>query len=243
MNQVLVFIQARMGSTRLPGKVMLPLGDKPVLAHVIGRCRAAALGEVVVATTAAPEDDVIVDAAGRWGAASFRGSGPDVLGRFAAASRAFPAAHYVRVTADCPFLDAAILAAVVREHVAGGFDFSYNDVPGDYPRGVDVEVMTAATLAWLDAHAGDEPSREHVTPYIYREPAAFYTYRLPPPAPFPAGLRLVLDDRADYERLQRLAARLGDQTLFGLADVTALAAAEPGFFAAAGDAGSPPAAP
>jgi spore coat polysaccharide biosynthesis protein SpsF len=242
MKRVAVFIQARMGSTRLPGKVMLPLGDKPVLAHVIGRCRAAAVGEVVVATTRAREDDVIVAAAARSGAASFRGSGPDVLGRFAAASRAFPAAHYVRITADCPFLDAAILAAVVNAHVAGGFDFSYNDVPGDYPRGTDVEVMTAATLAWLDAHAGDESSREHVTAYIYRAPAGFACYRLPPPGPLPAGLRLVLDDRADYERLQRLTARFADRPLFGLADVTALAAAEPGLFAL-GDAGSPPAAP
>lgn len=229
MPNAVTLIQARYGSSRLPGKVLLPLGGRPALAHVIERCRAAAgVDRVVVATTTAAADDELAARAPAWGADVFRGSEEDVLGRFAAAARLFPAAHYVRVTADCPFLDPGILAEVLATHAAGGYDFSYNDVPRGFPRGYDVEVMTAGTLAWLDENRRDEASREHVTPYLWEHPPGFkiYVMRGPDDVDYSAT-RLTLDETADYELLRAVYERLAVRPFFGLADVLALLAREP----------------
>jgi spore coat polysaccharide biosynthesis protein SpsF len=230
LNEVNVLIQARFGSSRLPGKVLLPLAGRPALAHVVERCRAAAgVARVVVATTAAAEDDAVDACARASGADVFRGAADDVLGRLAAAAQAFPAGHYARVTADCPLIDHRIIDDVAAAHVAGGHDFSYNDVPADYPRGYDVEVLTAGLLARLAARCSDAASREHVTPYVYAHREEFNVLKLPPAR---AGTdfspyRLVLDEPADYELLRAIFERLAGRDLFGLGDVLALLEAEP----------------
>jgi len=229
MLNTVVLIQARWRSSRLPGKVMLPLAGEPALAHVVSRCRAAAgVARVVVATTTEEADDVVAEKAAAWGAAVFRGSEDDVLGRFAAAARAHPAEHCVRVTADCPLLDPAVIADVVATHVAGGHDFTYNDVPRGFPRGYDVEVITSDLLFWLATHCRDAASREHVTAYLFDHPRDFNVRAVegPPGADYSA-LRLVLDEAADYELLGRIFDRLGSHPLFGLEEVLALLAAEP----------------
>jgi len=226
-----ILIQARWGSSRLPGKVLLPLAGRPVLSHVVARCREVKEA-VVVATSTAAGDDAVAVAAEVCGAAVFRGPEDDVLGRFAAAARTFPADHYVRVTADCPLTDPALVAEVLTAHIAGGYDFSYNDIPTAYPSGYDVEVMTAAALAWTDEHCRDAASREHVTPYFFDHPGDFKVLRVGGPAGlFPAGLRLALDETADYEMLQVIFARLDGRGLFGFRDVAALLAAEPALLA------------
>jgi len=230
MDEAVVLIQARFGSRRLPGKVLLPLAGRPVLAHVIERCRAAAgVARVVAATTEAAPDEAVAEAARDCGAEVFRGAGEDVLGRFAAAAAAFPARHYVRVTADCPLLDSGILGEVLAAHVAGGYDFSYNEVPHDYPRGYDVEVLTAATLRALEAERTDATTREHITPHLLTHPEGLRVYRAPPAAPGRdlSALRLVLDEAADYELLQEIYARLGDAPGFGLEAVLRLLEEEP----------------
>ena len=229
MTDTVVLIQARWRSSRLPGKVLLPLAEKPALAHVISRCRAAAgVARVVVATTTEEADDVVAEKAVAWGADVFRGSEDDVLGRMAAAAGAHPADRYIRVTADCPLLDPAIIADVVAAHVAGGHDFTYNDVPCGFPRGYDVEVITPALLSWLAARCRDAASREHVTVYLFDHPGDFNVRVVEgrPGADY-STLRLVLDEAADYELLGRIFDRLGNRPLFGLKEVLALLAAEP----------------
>jgi len=231
LAEVNVLVQARLGSSRLPGKVLLPLAGEPALARVVERCRAAAgAARIVVATTDAAEDDAVDACARASGADVFRGADDDVLGRLAAAARDFPADHYVRVTADCPLIDPGIIGDVVAAHVAGGYDFSYNDVPADFPRGYDVEVLTAELLAWLAARCRDAASREHVTPHVYAHRGDFDVFQSPPAR---AGVdlssyRLVLDEPRDYELLRRLFDRLAEKKrLFGLDDVLALLEAEP----------------
>ncbi len=230
MDDAVILIQARLGSSRLPGKVLLPLAGRPVLAHVIERCRAAAgVARTVVATTEAGEDDAVEGCARAAGAGVFRGSSGDVLGRLAAAAEAFPARHYVRITADCPLMDPRIIGDLVAAHAAGGYDFSYNDVPAEYPRGYDVEVLTAEVLAWLAARCRDATSREHVTPYLFAHRADFQVFKLPPARAGAdlSGYRLVLDEPRDYELLRRLCERLGAKGLYGLDDVLAVLEAEP----------------
>jgi spore coat polysaccharide biosynthesis protein SpsF len=230
VNDVNVLVQARFGSSRLPGKVLLPLAGKAALARVVERCAAAAgVSRVIVATTEAAEDDGVDACARASGAEVYRGAAEDVLGRLGTAAQAFPAGHYARVTADCPLVDPGIIGDVVAAHVAGGYDFSYNDVPADYPRGYDVEVLTAELLSWLAARCRDAASREHVTPYVYAHRDEFRVYQSPPAR---AGVdlsryRLVLDEPLDYELLRRLFDILGGKPLFGLDDVLACLEANP----------------
>jgi len=229
MDESVVLIQARFGSSRLPGKVLLSLAGRPVLGHVVERCRAApGVGRVVVATTEAAEDDAVAACAAEHGADAFRGSSDDVLGRFAAAAAAFPAEHYVRITADCPLADPRVVGAVLAAHVAGGRDYTYNDVPVGFPRGYDVEVVRSIVLAWLAASCRDAASREHVTPYL-RDHAADFDVAVvagEERADYSAW-RLVLDEAADYELLAAVFERLRGKPLFGLEDVLSLLAAEP----------------
>jgi spore coat polysaccharide biosynthesis protein SpsF len=214
----------------LPGKVLLPLAGRPVLAHVVERCRATpGVEAVVVATTEAAEDDAVAACARASGAEVFRGSAEDVLGRVAAAAQAFPARHYVRITADCPLTDPQIVAAALAAHGAGDYDFSYNEVPTDFPRGYDVEVVKGETLTWLAAHCRDPASREHVTAYLFEHGADFKIFKLPPARPKAdfSRFRLVLDEPPDYEMLRLIFDRLAGKRFFGLADVLALLEAEP----------------
>ncbi|NIT35811.1 MAG: NTP transferase domain-containing protein [candidate division Zixibacteria bacterium] len=230
MDEAVALIQARLGSSRLRGKVLLPLAGRPALAHVVERCRAApGVGGVVVATTEAPEDDAVAACGRASGAEVFRGSGEDVLGRVAGAAQAFPARDYVRITADCPLTDPQVVAAVLAGHRAGTYDFSYNEVPTDFPRGYDVEVIKAETLTWLAAHCQDPTSREHVTAYLFEHGADFKIFKLPPVRPGAdfSRLRLVLDEPPDYELLRRIFDRLAGKRPFGLADVLELFEAEP----------------
>src|SRR6266576_2033575 len=160
-------IQARMGSTRLPGKVLRRLAGDTVLGHVIGRVRAApGIDAVVVATTSAPEDDPIVATAKQRGAGVTRGPAEDVLARYALAFDEHGGDIGVRVTADCPCLDPTLLSRALDA-------FQSADPPGDYlsntltrsfPRGYDFEIFSVRALLEAASEAQDAYSREHVTP-------------------------------------------------------------------------------
>jgi spore coat polysaccharide biosynthesis protein SpsF len=177
--KIVVIIQARMGSTRLPGKVMRRLGSASVLGHVIRRTRACALAdEVIVATTERPQDDAIVAESQRHDAAVYRGSENDVLDRYYCAATSAGADTVVRVTSDCPLFDPVVLGQMlVRfiERSAGATPPAYlsNTLVRTYPRGLDAEVFTAGALrrAFRESHLPYE--REHVTPYVYRHPELF----------------------------------------------------------------------
>jgi spore coat polysaccharide biosynthesis protein SpsF len=223
---VVALIQARLGSSRLPGKSGLPLplaatGDaRTVLGQVVRRARrAAAVSEVVVATTAQPLDDELAALATRLGAGVFRGSEADVLGRFAGAlAAAGPAATVVRLTADNPAIDPALLEATVAHHLATGADYTHTT---GLPLGTNFEVISAAALRRAHAEATQPDEREHVTPYLRRHPELFRLETLPlavPPAV--ADLRLTLDYPSDYALLSLLFAQLGPD--FSLTDPAGL---------------------
>ncbi len=174
--RAVAIVQARMGSTRLPGKVLKELAGEPVLARVVQRLsRATQIDEVVVATTQESQDDVLAETCSSRGWHCFRGSEQDVLDRYYQAARQHRADIVVRITSDCPLIDPGIVDALVfalrLDPIA---DYATNTLaPRTYPRGLDVEVMTfdALAKAWREACAPAE--REHVTPYLYRNPASF----------------------------------------------------------------------
>jgi spore coat polysaccharide biosynthesis protein SpsF len=166
-------VQARLGSSRLPGKVLADLGGHTMLARVVRRVRRATLDSVVVATTTHPHDDPIDEECRRLGVAVFRGDEDDVLDRYHRAAQAYTARVVVRVTADCPFIDPALI-----DRVADALDFEEADYASNvqkrtYPRGLDAEAATADALAraWREAKAPHQ--RAHVMPFLYENPALF----------------------------------------------------------------------
>jgi spore coat polysaccharide biosynthesis protein SpsF len=183
-------IQARMGSSRLPGKVMLPLADRPVIDHVIERVRQCVrLNEITIATTPAAVDDVLVERAERNGVRWFRGSADDVLSRYYFAARESALDVVVRITSDCPLIDPFVTGEIVDAFAAAAADIASNagDEPRDrtYPRGLDAEVFSFAALAEAYERATAPYQREHVTSYLYetrrahvhRHPVDYSRYR------------------------------------------------------------------
>ncbi|MDE1145390.1 MAG: glycosyltransferase family protein [Azospirillaceae bacterium] len=208
--RVVCITQARMGSTRLPGKVLLTVAGRPLLAHQVARLRRAALvDEVVVATSDGPADDAIASLCRRLGVACFRGSEHDVLDRFYRAAVAYNADVAVRVTGDCPLIDPGLIDQLLTLFLASDppLDHAAVDIV-HYPRGLDAEAisMPALQTAWREATAAFE--REHVTPYIYRRPSRFRLGALPPPAgPAPVEMgpqRWCVDTVEDFQLVRRL---------------------------------------
>lgn len=174
--RVVAIIQARTGSTRLPGKVLEDLAGEPMLARVVTRVRRATVDETVVATTGLPSDDVVEELCVERGWPCYRGAAEDVLDRYYQAAGEFGAEVVVRVTSDCPFIDAEVIDRVIEAFKAGrpAVDYAANVLPPrTFPRGLDVEVMTAQALAAAWREDDNPASREHVTPYLYRHPERF----------------------------------------------------------------------
>jgi spore coat polysaccharide biosynthesis protein SpsF (cytidylyltransferase family) len=200
-------VQARMGSSRLPGKVLKPLGDRPVLDHVVTRVMAAArIDEVVVATSDLAGDDAIADRCAAHGWACVRGSESDVLSRYAAAARATGATVVARVTSDCPLFSPRILDAMLAAFDPSAMDYMSTNWPErSFPVGLDCEVMRADALFDIAEIATDPYDREHVTPHFYRNPSRFRLagFACDPPL---SHLRVTLDTAEDYDRLTALIA-------------------------------------
>ncbi len=173
---VLAIIQARMGSTRLPGKMLMPIvNGKGALELMLERVsKAGSLDKVIVATTTAENDDKFVELCDNLGFEVFRGSRDDVLDRYYQAADFFGKPDViVRLTGDCPLHEPAVIDKVVRFFLDSDFDYVCNTDPPTYPDGLDCEVFSFAALekAWLNAAL--ESEREHVTPYIRKNPAIF----------------------------------------------------------------------
>ena len=205
-----VVIQARTGSTRLPGKVLEDLGGHPVLEWVVRAAQAATqIDTVIVATSTLAGDDVVADLADSLGVPVVRGSENDVLSRYVGALDAYPADAIVRLTADCPLLDPSLIDAVAGVWAAAPtHDYVSTLVVRCLPRGLDVELVTARALRVVDRIAVGH-DRVHVTSLLYAVPTA---YRLlgvcvTPPA---NDLRVTLDTREDLALLRALVAELPD---------------------------------
>lgn len=214
MTRTVAIVQARMSSTRLPGKVLRKIGDQPAIHHVLSRvARAKHVDAVWLACSDAPGDDPLADYAKRQGFAVFRGDEDDVLGRYAAAAAQAQAATVVRITGDCPMIDPGVVDRALERFRAGGVDYVSNTLQRSYPDGLDVEVFSRAALDRAAREAKDPFLREHVTPYIHghfrdRLPAGdFRVAQIVHGADF-HHLRWTLDDADDLEFLRRLMPRL-----------------------------------
>jgi len=167
-------IQARMGSSRLPGKVLLKVMDKTILEYVVERVRKARnVGDLIIATTTKKDDLKIVNLAKKLGIKVFCGSEADVLERYYQAATLFKAKHIIRITSDCPLIDPGIIDNVIDSYFESEADYCTNSLSQTFPDGVDVELFSYGALkdAWENAKLLSE--REHVTPYIKNNPDKF----------------------------------------------------------------------
>lgn len=229
-------IQARMGSTRLPGKVLRLLCGKTVLAHVIARVRACPLVDTVaVATTISANDDVLVEEGTKCGAKIFRGSEDDVLSRYYHAAKAVDANTVVRITSDCPLIDTDILGRMLAEFHATRatgqpLDYMSNSLVRTYPRGLDVEIFTFAALERAFRETTRPYEREHVTPYIYQHPDRFVLRGVTSPEDL-SRHRWTLDTEEDYALLSEIFTTLrADNVPIKTATVLALFERRPELF-------------
>lgn len=220
-------IQARMGSTRFPGKVLADLRGRPMLAHVIDRVsRARSVDRVVVATTTEPSDDPVAALAAGAGAMVTRGPVDDVLTRFVMAAAQSGAGVVVRITADCPLIDPGVIDAVVRVRDEHGADYAGNVEPATFPDGYDVEVMTIDCLHRLDREARLPHEREHVTARV-REHRETYTVVHVAHEPDVSEVRLTVDVPADLDRIAAVLAALPAEPPPGVDAVVAAVEADP----------------
>ncbi len=227
-DRIVAVIQARMGSSRLPGKVLEPIGDRSLLAWTVAGVRAIAnLTTVVVATTTEPRDDALAEAATALGAEVHRGPVLDVLTRCFEAVAPYEPDLVVRQTADNPFPDPSIAAAQVDALLGNGLD--YVGIAG-WPIGIAAEVCRMEALSAAMHEATSAADREHVMPYLYRHPERFRIGTLPRTEAGPTGgerWRYTVDTSADLELARALAHRLGHAPPIYLDELEAVMAAEP----------------
>ncbi len=225
--RVVAIIQARMGSTRLPGKVLKDLGGETVLARVVKRTRRATLlDEVVVATSILPADDAIARECEALQVACFRGDELDVLDRYYRAAQKFAAEAIVRITSDCPLIDPELIDATIRSSLAEQADYASNSLVHSYPRGLDVEVFTADALARAWAAAKEEYQRMHVTPYLYENPELFKLISVAGEVDH-SKYRWTLDTSEDLELLRAVYRYFGNRDSMRWTEVLQLMEAQP----------------
>lgn len=232
--KTLVVIQARTGSSRLPGKILMPLAGAPLLARMVERVRAAKTPfEIVIATTTDAADDAVQSLASTIGAPCFRGHPTDLLDRHVQAARVANADVVVKIPSDCPLIDPAVIDRVLGVWNAkrGEVDFVSNLHPATYPDGNDVEVMSMAALevAWHEAKKPHE--REHTTPFLWDQPERFRLANVE----WETGRDLSMSHRftIDYIEDYRFIAAVYDalytkeRPIFGLGDIVSLLDARP----------------
>jgi spore coat polysaccharide biosynthesis protein SpsF len=226
--RTVAIIQARMGSTRLPGKVLMKLAGETVLGRVVRRVkRASRVDEVVIATTLKPVDGAIVGEAERLGVKSFRGPEEDVLDRYYQAATACDAEVVVRITSDCPLVDPELVDGTVEELLTRSAAYASNTLERSYPRGLDVEVFTRRALWEAHREARAAYEREHVTPYIFEHPEKFRLASVKGDGDY-SRYRWTLDTPQDFALLEALCSRLGTAIDFGWREALAVMEREPG---------------
>jgi spore coat polysaccharide biosynthesis protein SpsF len=220
-------IQARTGSTRLPGKIHACISGFPLLGWCVERLkRAETIDAVVVATSIMPADDAVEELGKKLDFAVFRGSEDDVLERFNGAVVAHGFDHVVRVCGDSPFVDPSLVDTLVRAYLDADVDYASNIGERSYPRGLDCEVFSAAQLALVEQTASAAYERAHVTPYFYQNPQRFRLLSVPGDTDY-SRHRWCVDEAVDLEFIRALAQRLDGRRDFHWTEALALVEADP----------------
>jgi spore coat polysaccharide biosynthesis protein SpsF len=233
LPKIVTVIQARMSSTRLPGKVLLPLADKPLLLRIYERVASAKYtGQIVIAVTDEGVDNQLITLCNKNNLQYFRGSSEDLLDRHYKAAKKFNAEVVIKIPSDCPLIDPEVIDKVILYYINNRekFDFVSNLHPPSYPDGNDVEIMNIKTLetAWLNAKKKFE--REHTTPYIWENPDNFRIGNVIWETGFDYSMthRFTIDYKEDYEFIKSVYDELYSiKPIFNLNDILKLLVEKP----------------
>lgn len=229
--KVVAIVQARMGSTRLPNKVMKPIDGIPMIEVLLARlARANEVNEIVVATSADPRNQPLADHVNALGYKCYRGSENDVLDRYVQAANMVGADVVVRITGDCPLVDPALVDDAIRQFRARGVDYFSNIAPPTFPDGLDIEVFTLLALARAAQETNKPFDREHVTPYL-RESGRFTQAGMQHEEDL-SSLRWTVDEPADYDVVSRVFAHFAPDIHFSWQRVLQLQRSQPEIFTA-----------
>lgn len=204
--KIVATIEARMTSSRLPGKVLLPVCDRPMLSHLLDRLRLVpSLNDIVLATTTNPQDDILIDFAKTNDLAYFRGSEHNVLSRVLGAAKSVNADVIVEITADCPVIDPFIIEQVIQTYLHNQADYVNNVIVRSYPAGMDTQVFPYKVLEHSSSLTNDPDDLEHVSLYICNHPELYKHINLVAPADLHwPTLGLTLDEIHDYHLLKNI---------------------------------------
>lgn len=211
--KTIVIIQARMGSSRLPGKILKSLGDSDILTYVTSRCQQIkGIEEVIVATSTLPQDDAIEAWCKEHEVICFRGSEEDVLSRYVDCAKQYEPDYVMRVTSDCPFVDYEMASEIVALMEKERKDIVLLD--GDLPRGLAVELISHSSLLKIDEVGHETRHREHVTYYAYEFAEQFegITYKVSSDRQAP-DLRITLDTEDDYALIKAIAEQFNNSLI------------------------------
>lgn len=223
MNNITALIQARLGSTRLPGKTLMLIEGESLLAHLVKRIKASRyINDIVIATTTNEKDNAIVEFAKNENLKFYRGSENDVLDRFYQASVLYRLETIVRVTPDCPMLDPDVMDIVISKFTDGNYDYVSNVITPTFPDGLDTEVFSFRILekTWHEARLPSE--REHVTAYILKHPELFKLFNVKRDGEDLSWMRWTVDTKRDLEFVKEIFQRLGNSGIFHMDDVIEL---------------------
>ncbi len=227
--KVLALVQARMGSTRLPNKVMKPISGTPMIELLLARLsRAKEVSQIVVATSVDERNQPLVEHVQKLGYACEQGSENDVLDRFVQASRAHHADVVVRITGDCPLVDPALVDEAIRRFMVAGVDYLSNTNPPTYPDGLDIEVCAFSALEQASYETSKPFDREHVTPYL-REPGRFRTAAMQYSQDLSA-MRWTVDEQTDFAVIEKVFQYFHPRTAFTWGEVLDLQQRQPDIF-------------
>ncbi|MBN1871045.1 MAG: glycosyltransferase family protein [Candidatus Omnitrophica bacterium] len=226
--KITAIIQARTGSSRLPGKVLLKIKGRTVLEYVIRRTmQARTIDKVILATTERHHDNAVDELGRDLGVITYRGSEDDVLDRYYRCAREYDAKHIARITADCPLIDPSVIDRVSEEYLKSSPDYCSNVLERTFPVGLDVEVFGISALekAWENARL--QPEREHVTPYMIKHPEIFRQKNVSNSADL-SGKRWTLDRREDFEFIKAVIEGVYSERLdFRMQDIVEFLARRP----------------
>ncbi|MFH1846196.1 MAG: glycosyltransferase family protein [Candidatus Omnitrophota bacterium] len=223
-KKIVAIIQARMGSTRLQGKILMDIAGRPMLWQVVNRIRNCYMvDEIVVASTIESEDDAVEDFCGKNGINCFRGSEDDVLDRYYQAASINNADVVVRITADCPLIDPVTVDKVLAEYLSkcDEYDGASNVIERTYPRGLDTEVFSFPALAKIWAVAKKAHEREHVTVYFYEHPEEFNMFSVKNNKDL-SSFRWTVDEESDLTMVRKIFENFkGNKNIFSASDIVA----------------------
>lgn len=237
-EKLVAIIQARLGSSRLPGKVLKPILDKPVLWHIVNRLKnVKKIDEIVIATSDQANDNQIAEFCTYENIKCFRGSEDDVLDRFYKAATFFNATTLIRITGDCPLIDPDLISQLIDYFFDNNFDYcgiatgagvAKDSFEGRYPDGLDAEIFTIQTLTIAWQKAQGPLHKEHVTPFIWKQPDKFKLGTLKSEDKDYSDLRWTLDNEEDYHLIQWIYEKLfPSNPSFNMYDVLRLLSEHP----------------